>query len=105
MQKIVTDRLRPEGRHDPEGVDQARALMRTALDMVDEEMAKRTWAMGDDFSMADCAAAPALNYANRVTPFATTHRNAAAYFDRLTVRPSFVRVRKEAEPYLKNFPL
>jgi glutathione S-transferase len=44
MQKIVTDRLRPEGRHDPEGVEQARALMKTALDMIDEEIAKRTGA-------------------------------------------------------------
>lgn len=104
MQKIVTDRLRPEGRHDPEGVDQARALMKTALDMIDEEIATHTWAMGDTFSMADCAAAPALAYANRVLPFAQTHKHAAAYLDRLTNRPSFARALREAEPYLKNFP-
>ena len=60
MQKIVTDRLRPAGKHDPFGVEQARALLRTACDMVDQDMATRTWAMGEDFSMADCAAAPAL---------------------------------------------
>ncbi len=104
MQKIVTDRLRPEGRHDPEGVDQARALMKTALDMIDEEIAKRTWAMGDTFTMADCAAAPALAYANRVMPFAASHKRAAAYLDRLTNRPSFARALREAEPYQKNFP-
>jgi glutathione S-transferase len=104
MQKIVTDRLRAEGRHDGEGVAQARALLKTALDLIDEEIATRTWAMGDTFTMADCAAAPALDYANRVMPFAETHRNAAAYLDRLTNRPSFARALKEAEPYRKLFP-
>lgn len=105
MQKIVTDRIRPPGRNDPEGVEQARALLKTALDMIDEEIAKRTWAMGDHFTMADCAAAPALHYANRVSPLAATHEHAAAYLDRLTNRPSYARALKEAEPYQKNFPL
>jgi glutathione S-transferase len=104
MQKIVTDRLRPAGRNDPEGVDQARALLKTALDMIESDVGKRTWAMGDDFSMADCAAAPALAYANAVMPFAETHKGAAAYLDRLTKRPSFARALKEAEPYRKLFP-
>jgi glutathione S-transferase len=106
MQKIVTDRLRPQGRNDPEGVDQARALLKTALDMIEEEeqRAGRTWAMGDTFTMADCAAAPALHYANRVMPLAQTHKRTAAYLDRLTNRLSYARVLKEAEPYQKNFP-
>ena len=73
MQKIVTDRLRPEGRHDPRGVDEARKLLDTALDMVEAEMGARTWAMGEAFTMADCAAAPALFYANEVTPFEDAH--------------------------------
>ena len=104
MQKIVTDRLRAEGRHDGEGVAQARTLMKTALDLIDAEVANRTWAMGEAFTMADCAAAPALDYANRVMPFVETHKNAAAYLDRLTNRPSFARALKEAEPYRKLFP-
>jgi len=104
MQKVVGDRLRPAGQNDPYGVAQAKALMQTAFGMIDVEMATRTWAMGDAFSMADCAAAPALYYANLVMPFSETHRNVAAYFDRLMTRASFARAVKEAEPYRALFP-
>jgi glutathione S-transferase len=104
MQKIVTDRLRPAGRHDPHGVDEAKALLQTALGMVDQEMATRTWAMGDAFSMADCAAAPALFYADKVMRFGDTHRNAARYLVRLTERPSYARALEEARPYFALFP-
>ena len=79
MQKIVTDRIRPPGRHDPHGVEEARALLQTALDMIEADMASRTWAIGEAFTMADCAAAPALFYADKVMPFGETHRHAAAY--------------------------
>jgi glutathione S-transferase len=104
MQKVVTDRLRPAGQNDPYGVEQARAQLRTAYGMIDEDMATKTWAMGDAFTMADCAAAPAMSYANRVVPFGDTHKNAAAYFRRLMERPSFARAVKEAQPYLALFP-
>jgi glutathione S-transferase len=104
MQKVVGDRLRPPGEKDPHGVAQAKAMMQTALGMMDEEMATRTWAMGDAFGMADCAAAPALYYANLVMPFGRTNKNMAAYFDRLMARPSFARAVKEADPYRAMFP-
>jgi glutathione S-transferase len=104
MQKVVGDRLRPPGQNDPHGVAQAKTLMQTAFGMVDAEMATRTWAMGDAFSMADCAAAPALYYANLVMPFGETHKNVAVYFDRLMQRPSFARAVKEGEPYRAMFP-
>jgi glutathione S-transferase len=104
MQKIVTDRIRPEGRHDPHGVEEARALLGTSLGMIDEEMASKAWAVGETFGMADCAAAPALFYADKVMPLADAHRNAAAYLQRLMQRPSFARVLEEAQPYFKMFP-
>jgi glutathione S-transferase len=104
MQKIVGDRLRPQGKKDELGVEQARTQLKTALDIVDREMAANTWAMGDAFGMADCAAAPALYYANLVAPFIETHKNATAYLDRLMRRPSFARTVKEAEPYRAMFP-
>ena len=104
MQKIVADRIRPEGRYDPHGVEEAKALLRTSLGMIDEDMGARVWAMGDPFTMADCAAAPALFYADKVMPFAGTHGNAAAYLQRLKQRPSFARVLEEAQPYFKMFP-
>jgi glutathione S-transferase len=104
MQKIVTDRLRPAGRNDPHGVEDAKKLLGTALGLVDQEMGTKTWAMGDAFGMADCAAAPALFYADMVMPFGDTHKNASAYFERLKQRPSYARALKEAQPYLKLFP-
>jgi glutathione S-transferase len=104
MQKIVTDKLRPAGNNDAHGVAQAKALLGTSHDMIERDMAGKTWAMGDAFTMADCAAAPALFYAGKVMPFGESHRNAAAYLDRLTQRPSFARVLEEAQPYFKMFP-
>jgi glutathione S-transferase len=104
MAKIVTDRIRPAGRNDPHGVEEARALLGTSLDMVEAEMAGKTWAVGDAFTIADCAAAPALFYADKVMPFGATHRHATAYLGRLIQRRSFARVLAEAEPYFKMFP-
>jgi glutathione S-transferase len=102
--KIVADRLRPTGKEDPYGVEQAKARLETACGMVDRDMSTKTWAMGEAFSMADCAAAPALFYANLVMPLGDTHKIAAEYLDHLMRRPSFARVVKEAEPYLALFP-
>jgi glutathione S-transferase len=104
MQKIVGDRIRPAGQKDMFGVEQAKAQLKTALDMTDQEMANRTWAMGDAFTMADCAAAPALFYADKVMPFGATHKNAMAYLRRLMERPSYARTLKEAQPYFSMFP-
>ena len=104
MQKIVGDRLRPEGHHDPLGVEQARAQLRIAYGMIEQDMASRSWAMGEAFSMADCAAAPALYYANRVQPLGESYPDTRAYLDRLMQRPSFARVLREAQPYFAMFP-
>lgn len=104
MQKIVTDKLRPAGKNDAYGVEHARGQLQTALQMVDEAMATKTWAIGETFSMADCAAAPALFYADKVVPLRAPYPNAAAYLDRLQKRPSFARVLKEAQPYFASFP-
>ena len=104
MQKVVTDRLRPQGKSDPHGVEAARAQLHTACDLIEREMASKMWAMGDAFSMADCAAAPALFYANMVTPLSGSYPNAAAYLGRLMERPSYARALKEAQPYLAMVP-
>ncbi len=104
MQKVVVDRLRPEGRNDPFGVEEAKGVLKTAYDMIDKDMEGKSWVMGEDFTMADCAAAGALFYANSQVPMPATHKNAAAYLDRLLARPSYARVMKEAEPYFKMIP-
>ena len=104
MQKIVTDRLRPAGKNDSHGVGEAKALLQTAIGMVDDDMETKSWAMGDGFTMADCAAAPPLFYVNMLMPFADTHRNATRYLRRLMERPSFARAIEEAQPYLALVP-
>ncbi len=101
--KIVADRLRPAGARDALGVEQAKARLATAYDTLDDQMASKTWATGDAFTMADCAAAPALFYANLVAPFGG-HERVAAYLGRLLERPSFARVVREAQPYLALLP-
>ena len=104
MQAIVADRLRPAASKDPYGVDQARATLVTAYDLIERHMAKRRFPVGDAFTMADCAASPALYYANRVHPFGAQRPNIAAYLARLMDRPAFRRVLSEAEPYFGMFP-
>jgi glutathione S-transferase len=104
MQKIVGDIIRPEGKQDRYGVELARATLAKAYDLLERELGVQPWAAGDAFSMADCAAAPALYYANRVAPFAARHARVAAYLKRLHDRPSFARVFEEAQPYLSMFP-
>jgi glutathione S-transferase len=105
MQRIVGDKLRPEDKRDPYGVETAKAMLRTSYGILDEEMAihKRTWAIGEIFTLADCAAAPPLFFANKLVPFAE-YTHLAAYFDRLSARPSVARARQEAEPFMKYFP-
>ena len=102
MQKIVTDRLRPPDKHDTHGVEQAKALLQTAYDMIDQEMSTKTWAMAMS-SPSDCAAAPALFYGNLASPIgARVH--AAKYLARLLDRPSYLRTLRKAQPYFAMFP-
>ena len=88
MQKIVADRLRPAGQSDPFGVEQAKSQLHHAHDVVEQAMASETWAVGEHFSIADCAAAPALFYANTVAPFGASLVNLPAYLGRLMARAS-----------------
>jgi glutathione S-transferase len=104
MQKIVTDRLRPAGQGDAHGVEAARQELRAALDFVEAHWTSGAWAAGEAFSMADCAAAPALFYADKVAPFRSSHPSTWAYLQRISARPSFGRVLREAQPFMHLFP-
>jgi glutathione S-transferase len=104
MQKIVGDRIRPQQSRDPFGVEQARKALATAYPTIDADMARKTWAMGDVFSLADCAAFPALFYADKVEPFAGRYPSMERYLKRLSGRPSVARVVEEAGPYMPMFP-
>ncbi|WP_407115044.1 glutathione S-transferase family protein [Bradyrhizobium sp. LMG 9283] len=102
MQQIVGDRLRPHDKKDPLGVEAARARIRSAYAMLDQRTGP--YAMGEAFTLADCSALPALFYANNVEPIGADRSNISSYLERLKVRPSVVRVLREAEPYLGMFP-
>lgn len=104
MQKIVLDRIRPEANRDAMGVADARAALDTAYAMIDGQLAAQPWAAGQAFTLADCAAAPALFFASIVHPIPAGLARAHAYLDRLVARPSFARVLAEARPYFDFFP-
>jgi len=105
MQKFPLESMRPADQRDAYGLEEAKALYRRALDRFESEIAGRVWAMGDDFTLADCAAAPPLFYGNRFFgPFRKSHPRAMAYLDRLTARPSYARALREAEPYMHLLP-
>lgn len=104
MQAFVADHIRPDGTQDPHGVGQARALLGKAYALLEERIAGRTWAAGKAFTLADCAALPALFYADKVVPFRASHPVLAAYLARLEARPSVARVLAEKEPVWAMFP-
>lgn len=105
MQKIVLDRLRPSGESDAFGVEQARDQLREMYGFLDSSLGAGPWTTGQNFTLADCSAAPALFYADTVEPIGTAHEKLSAYLDRLMARASFARVLQEAEPYFEMFPL
>ena len=103
MQAIVFDRIRPEDARDPYGVGQSRAMLDKAYAWLDKKMATREWAAAESFTLADCAAAPALFYANWVHPF-DEHKHLVAYYERLRARPSVIRAIDGGRPYRHFFP-
>ncbi len=105
MQKIVGDHLRPADARDTFGVEQAKATVQKSYAMIDELMKGKTWAMGNGYGLVDCAASPALFYADCVLPIGGGTPSLKSYFDRLMSRPSYARVLKEAEPYFHMFPM
>jgi glutathione S-transferase len=105
MQRFIGQQLRPAAERDARTGAEALAALASAYDLIETEFGARVWAAGDNFSIADCAAAPALFYAAIVAPFPPGHTNLAQYFERLMGRPSVRRVIRDARPYFKYFPL
>lgn len=104
MQRIVFDHIRKPEDRDPYGVAEARVQLGASYRWLDEALAGREWAGGGDFSLADCAAAPALFYADWVHEIEPAFANLRAYRARLLARPSFARAVEEARPYRHFFP-
>lgn len=105
QQKLVFDSIRDEDKRDPHGVADALRMLDTAYGWLDHLMAQREWACGDRFTLADCAAAPSLFYADWSHPIDERFANLRAYRQRLLSRPSFARAVDEARPYRPLFPL
>lgn len=103
MQRIVAESFRPAGSKDPLGVSEAKAAVEKAYRLADEQLHGKTWVIGDQFTVADCAAGPPLFYAGKMMPF-TRYEHLTAYFERLKARPSYARALEEAKPYLDMFP-
>jgi glutathione S-transferase len=106
MQKVVADALRPDGAEDPHGVAEARATLEASYAQLDAHHADAGWAAGDAFSMADCAAAPALFYARIVHRWDEgTRPHLTRYYRDLMHRPSVLRAIDDARPFRGVFPL
>ena len=104
MQRIVFDYIRAPEARDPAGVADARQLLDRSYQWLDRTMASREWAAAGAFSLADCAAAPSLFYADWVHSIDPALTHVWAYRSRLLARPSFARAVDEARPYRKLFP-
>jgi len=103
--RCVFDVLRPPEHRDPYGVAEARAMLETSYAWLDERMATRTWAIGEGFTLADCAAAPSLFYADWTHAIPEKHKHLHAYRARLLKRPSVARAVDGGRPYRHYFPL
>jgi glutathione S-transferase len=103
--RIVFDALRTPDARDAQGVRESREMLESAYGWLNERMAARQWAVGDQFSLADCAAAPALFYADWTHPIDKRFAAVHAYRKRLLARPSFARAVDGGRPYRAYFPL
>jgi glutathione S-transferase len=105
MQKIVGNQLRPEADRDGYGVNEARAVLGQIYAWLDGRLADRAWAAGEAFTLADCAAAPALFYADWTHEIPAARPQLRAYRTRLLGHPSVSRAVEEARPFRRYFPL
>jgi glutathione S-transferase len=103
--KCVFDVIRSPENRDPAGVADAKKLLETSYAWLDKQLAGHDWAVGNDFTLADCAAAPSLFYADWTHPIGEEFKTLKAYRARLLARPSFARAVDEARFFRPYFPL
>jgi len=103
--KLVEDNMRPAEARDPHGVAKAKEAIAKSYAIFEEKLGGSTWALGDDYTLADCAASPALFYASLAVRIPDTAPNLKAYYERLVRRPSYLRALKEAEPFFHWVPM
>ena len=105
MQVPVFDAIRPEGSRDAFGVEKARGQLLLAYDWLETNLSDGPWAVGEEFTLADCAAAPSLFYADWVEEIGPERPRLAAYRSRLLEHPVVARAVDEGRPYRAYFPL
>lgn len=104
MQAHTTDLLKPEAMRDPGSVERARDLLERSYRILDRQLEGRTWVAGDSFSMADCAAAPALFYAVTYVPPAPEHARLSAYIERLMDHPAVAATIDHSRDWFRFYP-
>ena len=105
MQAVVADAIRGPENHVATIVEQSQAALETVYGWLDKELAGGGWATPHGFTLADCAAAPSLFYADWVHPIPERYENLRAYRARLLAHPSISRCVEDARPYRAYFPL
>jgi glutathione S-transferase len=105
MQAVVVDAIRGSAGHVPVIVTQAKDALETIYGWLDQQLASRDWATPAGFSLADCAAAPSLFYADWVHEISPEYATLRAYRARLLARPSVARCVEDARPFRSYFPL
>ena len=95
---ILLDKRKPETEKEPHRITRCHATIDKMFTIIEREMAEKQWALGDTFSMADCAAVAALTVCKLVHPF-DQHKNIVSYYQRVSERPSYKKVFAEAAPY------
>lgn len=105
VQSIVGQQLREEAARDPVATSSSKTNLAMAYGMIEQHFADgREWAAGNNFSIAECAAAPSLFYASTLVPFGDDQKHLDAYFERLVARASVKRVLDEAKPWFQYYP-
>jgi glutathione S-transferase len=105
MQAIVFEALRPAEARDPFGVAKARKELDTIYAWLDAKLGDREWAAGAAFTLADCAAAPSMFYADWTQPIPEGFARLKRYRAQLLARPTFAKIVDEARPFRHFFPL
>lgn len=104
MQALTAELLKPESARSEPAAEAARLLLLHSYVALNRQLDGPTWLAGEEFSMADCAAAPALFYAVAYVPVPETDAGLLAYFERLMVHPDIAAVVDAARPWFKYFP-
>ncbi|MBO3273702.1 glutathione S-transferase family protein [Pseudomonas schmalbachii] len=105
MQHAVGGALTGDATKRQDALATAVEKLELAYAWLEGHLAGRSWAAGEDFTLADCAAAPSLFYADWTHRISDAYPVLRAYRTRLLAHPSFARAVDEARPYRPLFPL